>query len=259
MTIDRRLFLAGAASLTIAPAAIAAARPAPGVTELRQYTLKGGKRADFTRLFEQNFIASQEAVGAEVLGIFRDLDDPDRFVWMRGFADMDARKAALEAFYYGPVWKAHRAEANAMIVDSDNVLLLRPLTGADALTDPPPSSRPGLIRVAIQRLRDVDPSIFANTFAQAIQPHIEAAGGRTMATLITETAANNFPRLPVREHDSVLVWIARFPDEVSERAFTRKLSGETGWRDVIADALLPALMQKPEVLRLAPIRASHIR
>ena len=253
MTIDRRLFLAGAASLTIAPAAVATARPAPGVTELRQYTLKGGKRADFTRLFEQNFIASQEAVGAEVLGIFRDLDDPDRFVWLRGFADMDARKAALEAFYYGPVWKAHRAEANAMIVDSDNVLLLRPLTGADALADPPHGAGPGLLRVAIQRLRDVDPVIFAESFAHVVQPRIEAAGGRVMATLTTEAAANNFPRLPVREHDSVFLWIARFPDEVSERAFSRRLSSMTGWRDGVADTLLPALMQKPEVLRLAPV------
>jgi hypothetical protein len=73
-----------------------------------------------------------------------------------------------------------------------------------------------------------------------------------LAPLITETAANSFPRLPVRENDPVFVWIARFPDEAAERAFSARLARTGGWRDGIAEALLPALMQKPEVLRLAP-------
>ena len=32
------------------------------------------------------------------------------------------------SFYYGPVWKEHRTAANGMMVDSDNVLLLRPVS-----------------------------------------------------------------------------------------------------------------------------------
>ena len=43
----------------------------------------------------------------EVIGQFRDLDDPDRFVWLRGFPDMRPARASLAAFYGGPVWKAH--------------------------------------------------------------------------------------------------------------------------------------------------------
>ena len=39
-----------------------------------------------------------------VIGTFTDLDRPDRFVWLRGFADMAARRAGLESFYGGPVW-----------------------------------------------------------------------------------------------------------------------------------------------------------
>ena len=46
-----------------------------------------------------------------VLGQFRDLDRPDQFVWLRGFADMPARHCALEGFYGGPVWAAHRHAA----------------------------------------------------------------------------------------------------------------------------------------------------
>ena len=249
--VDRRLFLAGAAGVAIAPA-LAEERPPLGVIELRQYTLKRGTRAAFTQLFERAFVAPQNAVGAHVLGVFHDLDDPDRFVWMRGFASMEARKAALEAFYFGPLWKAHRDQANGMMIDSDNVLLLRPLMGRDAL-DPGRLGGHGLVRIAIHRLRGVDPAAFAAYFDDVMAPRIESAGGRVLATLTTETAANSFPRLPVREGDPVFAWVARFPDEAAERAFTARLVAASGWRDGIANALLPALMQKPEVLRLTPV------
>ena len=108
--IDRRIFLAGAAGLAIAPA-VAAASPTLTVFELRQYTLKGGARGAFTSLFEQQFVSSQNEVGSHVRAVFRDLDDPDRFVWLRGFADLEARAKALNGFYYGPVWKARGGEA----------------------------------------------------------------------------------------------------------------------------------------------------
>ena len=107
------------------------------VVELRQYTLKPGARDTLVEIFEAEFVESQEELGTDIGGIFHDRDDPDRFVWMRGFASMEARKAALDAFYYGPVWKEHAAAANATMIDSDDVLLLRP-------TDPPhPPAEPG--------------------------------------------------------------------------------------------------------------------
>lgn len=34
-----------------------------------------------------------------MLGQFRDLDDPDRFVWLGGFSDMESRRRSVEAFY----------------------------------------------------------------------------------------------------------------------------------------------------------------
>ena len=95
------------------------------IVELRQYTLHPGQRDTLIELFDREFIESQEAVGMTVMGQFRDLDDADRFVWLRGFGDMASRKAALESFYGGPIWQAHRDAANATMVDSDDVLLLR--------------------------------------------------------------------------------------------------------------------------------------
>src|SRR5258705_1626442 len=106
--------------------------PACHVVELRQYTLHPGKRDVLIELFEREFIETQEGVGIRVLGQFRDLDDPNHFVWLRGFPDMPSRARSLAAFYDGPVWKAHREAANATMVDSDDVLLLEPV---DAKSD----------------------------------------------------------------------------------------------------------------------------
>src|SRR5205809_6455779 len=78
------------------------------IVELRQYTLHPGKRNVLIDLFDREFVEPQEALGMNVIGQFRDLEHPDRFVWLRGFSDMPSRKQALTDFYGGPVWKANR-------------------------------------------------------------------------------------------------------------------------------------------------------
>ena len=65
------------------------------VFELRQYTLHPGRRDVLIELFERAFIDPQTAAGMRVLGQFRDLDDPNRFVWFRSFSDMLRRKEAF--------------------------------------------------------------------------------------------------------------------------------------------------------------------
>ena len=68
------------------------------VVELRQYTLHPGKRDILIDLFDREFIEPQEALGITVVGQFRDVDDPDRFVWLRGFRDMVSRAKAAGFF-----------------------------------------------------------------------------------------------------------------------------------------------------------------
>ena len=58
------------------------------VLELRQYTLRAGQRDVLIDLFDRELVETQEAVGMSVVGQFRDLDRPDRFVWLRGVTDM---------------------------------------------------------------------------------------------------------------------------------------------------------------------------
>jgi hypothetical protein len=82
-------------------------------------------------MFEDRFVEGQEGVGMKILGQFRDARDPNRFVWMRSFPDMASRARALDAFYSGPMWKKDRDAANATMVDASDVLLLKPIDGAD--------------------------------------------------------------------------------------------------------------------------------
>ena len=80
-----------------------------------------------------------------------------------------------------------------------------------------------------------------------------------MARLVTEEAPNNFPRLPIREHDRTFIWFARWADLPAENAFVARFSALSGWRDAAPESVLPALMRKPERLRLMPTRLSALR
>ena len=102
------------------------------IVELRRYTLHPGRRDELISLFEEALIEPQEAAGARVLGTFRVEGAEQSFLWLRGYADMRTRKAALESFYGGPVWRAHRDAANATMIDSSDVHLLRAIAPARA-------------------------------------------------------------------------------------------------------------------------------
>lgn len=176
-----------------------------GVFELRQYTLHPRAREILIELFEREFMESQEACGAAVVGTFRDLDDPDRFVWLRGFAGMPARRQALADFYGGPVWKAHRDAANATMIDSDDVLLLRPAWAGSAFhlgpRARPPHDREEGESLVIARIYPFDAPVrvdFIDWFRREAMPLFEALGAQTVAVLATEEAKNDFTALPVR-------------------------------------------------------------
>lgn len=250
--LPRRTLLAAGLAAAAAPALAAAAFDWP-VVELRQYTLRGGRRDELIALFEREFIATQDAVGAHVLATFRDRDDPDRFVWMRGFPSMDARAEALKAFYFGPVWKAHRDAANATILDSDNVLLLHPAQPGAGFQ----GRAPGEVLAFIHYLDDALTAPFSGFFAAHIRPQAEAVGARVLAAFASDTRANTFPQLPVREKDRVFVWFAQAPAG-GETRFLEAWRRRSSWRDGAGDPLLPAFFRKPEVLRLTPTARSPL-
>jgi hypothetical protein len=97
------------------------------VIEFRNYLLQPGVRAKFIRYFEENFLHVLGEYGMPVLGHFEVENEPDRFVFIRGFPDMAERLRSLQRFYDGPYFGGRRDTVNAMIVDSDHCHLLRPL------------------------------------------------------------------------------------------------------------------------------------
>jgi hypothetical protein len=235
------------------------------VVELRQYTLHDGTRAQLIDLFENEFIESQEALGIRVVGPFRDLDDPNRFVWLRGFPDMNERGRMLSAFYDGPVWRAHRDAANATMIDSDNVLLLRPTHGWPAIPavangfDMGSFGRDALVVANIHYVDSFAIGGFAQFFEKTMIPVLTNTGAHIIAAFETEAAANTFARLPVRESETVLVWLAAFRDTRRFEEHVRALRDSPDWRKHAPKDVLHQFSRKPEVLKLAPTPRSKLQ
>lgn len=158
--------------------------PPPTVIELRRYLLHPGRRDDLIALFEREFIETQEALGLQVLGIFREPAQPDQFCWLRGFAGMAERLRGLQGFYGGPVWQQHRDEANATMIDSDNVLMLRPITPWPEEHAASPDGHWHALIVPLARPLDA-----------AARDTLRRRPG---LWLDSEPSENDFPRLPVR-------------------------------------------------------------
>jgi hypothetical protein len=223
----------------------------PEIVELRQYILHPKKRDALIELFDREFVESQEAEGISVMGQFRDLDDPDRFVWLRGFADMAARARGLQGFYGGPVWATHRDAANATMIDSDDVLLLRPSwNGAGLAHDPArraDSIPPGVVGVTVFSLNDAASPSLLDFCRERMTPLLRQAGALTQGWYVTERSPNNFPRLPVREGENVLVGVAVFKELT-----------DANWLRDVAPALSPWLEKPPQSMKLAPTARSAI-
>lgn len=236
------------------------------VVELRQYTLKPGRRDTLIDIFDGHLIEGQEAAGMSIIGQFRDLDRPDMFIWLRGFDGMEARKNALTAFYEGPVWAAWRDAANATMISSDDVLLLKPawpgagfdLSGA-ALPGHEKPSRDnrlsGIVVIKIHHLRPGAEADFASRFEADAIPVLAALSGRPRAAFVTEHAANSFPRLPVRSGENVFISVAAFGSADAHARHEAALSGSPQWQAFEREAQ-SCLAGSTETLRLSPTSRS---
>ncbi|MFI9613288.1 NIPSNAP family protein [Streptomyces sp. NPDC052023] len=230
----------------------------PAVIELRQYTLRSGRRDELIELFDREFVESQEETGMVVLGQFRDLDDPDRFVWLRGFPDMAVRHRALTAFYGGPVWARHGPQANSTMVDSDDVLLLRPLADMSGFAVAP-SVRPRTGLPAPARFVSVTVWSFPPgrhdgiaLIRDGLLPVLRATGPAPLAALTTETAPNTFVRLPVRTGENVAAVVTSYPDERAHRRHVVRVEAHPLVRNEILPGIEREQTAAPRTLRLAP-------
>ena len=242
------------------------AQDACSVFELRQYTLHPGQRDVLIELFDREFLEGQEAQGMRVVGQFRQQGAADKFVWLRGFRDMAARATELAGFYGGPVWQAHREQANATMVDASDVLLLRALTERDGFARgaprppvnacTPPHSR---VCASICLLREPAGRELTALFDRQVRPALQEAGADLVAVLRTEYAANNFPRLPVREGEHALVWVTAFGSASLYEDFALRLLHSKHWVGRVLPELGKYLKTPLQTLVLEPTARSALR
>ena len=259
----------GAVMLSASARAAAPIDPAQmmPIAEIRQYKITAGNRDRFIQLFDREFVETQEAVGMKMVGQFRDLDDPNRFVWIRAFKDMPSRAEALTSFYAGPVWQAHRNEANPLLDDNDNVLFLHEAAAQSGFA---PDTRPrptagaapthaGLVVATIYYLWKAPEEGFASFFEDRMKPALHDSGIDVLADFVPESTPNNFPKLPVRQGEKLFVWFARFDDAEAYAKARTRLEASAAWHDGVGAALADRLERTPQILRLEPTARSQLR
>jgi NIPSNAP protein len=235
------------------------------VVDLRQYTVHPGRRDALVDVFDEAFVEAQEEHGMHIVGQFRDLDDPDRFVWLRGFRDLPARAEALNGFYYGPIWKARGAEANVTMKDSDNALLLQPIALGDGYPVPGGHRPPvGTTEIPLSVVagavyhRGSAGDGFGEYFADQIAPALAGTGAEIVAVFETLVAENNFPQLPLRD-EIVLAWFAVFPSDAAYAEHRRQLAGSATWQNKILPEIICRSVAPPQQLHLQPTARSQFR
>ena len=93
------------------------------IVEVRSYRIKPGKRSEFIDLFEKRAVPAQRSHGIKIIGPLLDLENPNKFVFLRSFPSLEAREQMKNDFYESELWK-NELEGIAMpMLDSYDVIL----------------------------------------------------------------------------------------------------------------------------------------
>jgi NIPSNAP len=231
------------------------------VIEFRRYTIKAGEREHFAQYFETYFPEAFQQLGAIAAGSFFERKTQSGFTWIRGFHTIEDRAVANAAFYYGPVWKEHKKTLNDLMTDSDNVMLLRPLSpgrgvlvlpAVDPVTEV--NGARGIVVAQIFAVKANSVAAFAKEAEMAFASY-RGAGVREAGVLVTLDVTNNFPQLPIRTDGPYLVWLGILKDnKMLEDDFTAL--AERSLRSLSATGLIRGT---PELVVLDPTHRSRLR
>jgi hypothetical protein len=146
------------------------------------------------------------------------------------------------------------------MIDSDDVLLLRPawtgsgFASAAAPCAAPPRGRqarvPGFVAATLWHCDAVPGADFLRFFETIVVPALRECSVEVAAAYVTETAVNNFPRLPVREDARVFAWFACHADEAEYERHRAALASSPRWQEV--EAAVRQRVRREETLRLVP-------
>jgi hypothetical protein len=94
------------------------------IVEMRTYTLKPGKRAEFLEIFRTKSMPAHTEIGMRIAGPFPSLEDPDVFFFMRGFPDLASREPMKAKFYEGELWKRELEGVLMPMIEKYDVVLV---------------------------------------------------------------------------------------------------------------------------------------
>jgi hypothetical protein len=190
------------------------------VLELRNYLLKPNKADEFSSYFNTHFVKAMTDLSGYTLGQFKINGLNNRFVWMRGFTDMTTRVKFLNDFYVNsPVWKEFGPGANDLMINSDNVYLLRPLNNnktskeqSDGINSNILKTAKGVIAVDFYICNSTLDKVI-NLFTTTYIPFLKTLDIQDLTLWISEMSENDFPRLPVFQDKNLLISITAYNDE----------------------------------------------
>jgi hypothetical protein len=229
--------------------------PASAVVEFRPYVTRPGKRDDFIGLFDQ-LTPDLAAAGQRIHGQFRDANDPDKVVWLRGYESMEQRGRALPAFYDGAAWKENRAAVNATLADIGDVRLLKPVDEAGFTLA---KKMTAFMVATIYALNAAADDGFLRFWRARLEPAMAAAGAPSVAALSTDYSRDNFPRIPiVKAGEHAFVWFAAYGSQDEYRLHQRTLAASPAWGPVQAE-LARHLAAPAKTMELIPTSSSLAR
>ncbi|WP_053004278.1 NIPSNAP family protein [Flavobacterium sp. ABG] len=193
------------------------------VLELRNYLLKPNKLNDFEEYFNNHFVTPMAKLEGFTLGQFKINNVNDRFVWLRGFTDMKTRVNFLNDFYINsPTWKNFGQGANAMMLNSDHVHLLKPLEKSTTLDFLDVNE--GIVLVDFYICNSTLNKVI-DLFNTTYIPFLKSLNISDLSLWVSEMQENDFPRLPVFQDKNLLVTITKYKD-LAEYEKKQKLIAE---------------------------------
>ena len=99
------------------------------IVEVRSYRIKPGRREEFINFFETRAVPALRSYGMTILGPLLDLENPNKFVWLRSFPSLEDRERMRDAFYGGELWKNELEEIAMPMLESYDVILCETSAG----------------------------------------------------------------------------------------------------------------------------------
>lgn len=93
------------------------------IVEVRSYRTAPGQRDEFLKFFKTKAIPALREHGMKVVGPLVDVENPNKFVWLRTFTSIDERTRLKADFYEGELWKNEMESIVMPMLDSYDVIL----------------------------------------------------------------------------------------------------------------------------------------